>query len=74
MDVSAVVQEQQAKLYEIHICRDLVAYPSYSKSTAVEKEIPLEVDLGLLTVTDPNPTDSDAYKSAKQHIYDSIIY
>jgi len=28
----------------------------------VEKEIPVEVDIGLLTVTDPNPTDEDDYK------------
>ncbi|EJD53976.1 RRS1-domain-containing protein [Auricularia subglabra TFB-10046 SS5] len=47
MDVSSIVKEQQAKF----------------KSTVVEKDIPLEVDVGLLTVTDPNPTDEDAYKA-----------
>ncbi|KAH7100540.1 RRS1-domain-containing protein [Auriculariales sp. MPI-PUGE-AT-0066] len=47
MDVSALVKEQESKF----------------KSTLVEKEIPLEVDLGLLAVTDPNPTDEDEYKA-----------
>lgn len=28
----------------------------------VQKDIPLEVDAGFLTVTDPNPIDADSYK------------
>ncbi|KZW04373.1 RRS1-domain-containing protein [Exidia glandulosa HHB12029] len=47
MDVSAIVSAQQSKY----------------KSTVVEKDIPLEIDVGLLTVTDPNPPDEDAYKA-----------
>ena len=33
-----------------------------SKSVDVETEIPLEVDPGLLMVTDLNPLDEDAYE------------
>lgn len=33
-----------------------------SQSTTVEKERPLEVDAGLLTVTDLNPIDEETYK------------
>lgn len=32
------------------------------KSVLVEKEIPLEVDAGFLTVTDLNPIDEESYK------------
>ena len=28
----------------------------------VEKETPLQVDAGLLTVTDPNPIDEESYR------------
>ena len=31
------------------------------KAITVEKEIPLEVDVGYLTVTDLNPIDEESY-------------
>jgi hypothetical protein len=37
--------------------------PLSSHSAAVEKDIPLEVDAGLLAVTDTNPMDEEAYSS-----------
>jgi len=33
-----------------------------SQSVSVDKENPLEIDAGLLTVTDLNPIDEEAYK------------
>lgn len=36
--------------------------PLVSKSTAVEKETPLEVDTGYLTVTDLNAVDEESYR------------
>ncbi|KAF9651750.1 RRS1-domain-containing protein [Thelephora ganbajun] len=39
----------------------LAAQAEKQKSTAVEREIPLEADTGLLTVTDLNPTDPESY-------------
>ena len=35
---------------------------SYRQAITVEKEIPLEVDAGLLTVTDLNPVDKESYE------------
>ena len=32
------------------------------KAIVVEKDIPLEVDAGFLTVTDLNPIDAESYK------------
>ncbi|KIY52330.1 RRS1-domain-containing protein [Fistulina hepatica ATCC 64428] len=46
MDVSSILADQAEKF----------------KSVAVEKDIPLLVDTGLLTVVDPNPIDEDSYK------------
>ncbi|KAG8986454.1 Rhodanese- sulfurtransferase [Tulasnella sp. JGI-2019a] len=49
MDVSAVIAQQasdQAAKY---------------KSVTVDKDIPLEPDVGLLTITDPNPIDQESY-------------
>lgn len=34
----------------------------YSQSVTVEKETPLDIDAGFLTVTDLNPIDEDDYK------------
>lgn len=34
----------------------------FSQSVTVEKETPLEVDAGLLMVTDLNPIDEESYK------------
>ncbi|KAI0312590.1 RRS1-domain-containing protein [Amylostereum chailletii] len=46
MDVSGILAAQAAK----------------HKSITVEKDIPLEVDAGFLTVTDPNPIDKEEYE------------
>lgn len=35
--------------------------PSYSKAINVPKEIPVELDLGLLAVFDPNPLEEEEY-------------
>lgn len=37
-----------------------------SQSIKVEKEIPLEVDAGFLSVTDLNPVDEESYKLVLQ--------
>lgn len=37
-------------------------YSLNSKSTQVETENPLDVDTGYLTVTDPNPIDTESYE------------
>ncbi|KAK7470321.1 Rhodanese-related sulfurtransferase [Stygiomarasmius scandens] len=47
MDVSGILASHNAKL----------------DSIKVEKETPLDVDAGFLTVTDPNPIDEDSYNS-----------
>jgi len=39
----------------------LAAHASKQQATVVDKEIPLEVDAGLLTVTDLNPIDAESY-------------
>lgn len=41
----------------------LAAHAAKYQSTVVEKESPLIVDSGYLTVTDPNPIDDESYKS-----------
>ena len=38
--------------------------PLFSQSVTVEKDTPLDVDAGFLTVTDSNPIDEDSYKCA----------
>ncbi|KIO29466.1 hypothetical protein M407DRAFT_21365 [Tulasnella calospora MUT 4182] len=54
MDLSAVVAQQTA------------AQAAKYKSVAVEKEIPLEADVGLLTIIDPNPIDAEAYQADRE--------
>ena len=39
------------------------------KAITVEKEIPLEVDVGYLTVTDLNPIDQESYTYAIHPYY-----
>ncbi|THH28799.1 hypothetical protein EUX98_g5397 [Antrodiella citrinella] len=39
----------------------LAAHASKQQATAVDKEVPLDVDTGLLTVTDLNPIDAETY-------------
>ncbi|KAH9850832.1 ribosome biogenesis regulatory protein-domain-containing protein [Lenzites betulinus] len=41
----------------------LAAHAAKQKSVTVEKEIPLEVDVGYLTVTDLNPVDQESYEA-----------
>lgn len=45
MDISDILESQVSK----------------QKSTLVEKDVPLDVDAGFLTVTDPNPIDKESY-------------
>ncbi|TFY72325.1 hypothetical protein EVG20_g663 [Dentipellis fragilis] len=53
MDVSDILASQAAK----------------HKSVTVEKDIPLEVDTGFLTVTDLNPIDKESYECAHTVIH-----
>ncbi|KAF8269536.1 hypothetical protein EI94DRAFT_1573898 [Lactarius quietus] len=39
----------------------LASQVSRDKSTVVEKDVPLDVDAGFLTVTDPNLIDKETY-------------
>ncbi|CDO73793.1 hypothetical protein BN946_scf185015.g122 [Trametes cinnabarina] len=41
----------------------LAAHAAKQKAVTVEKEIPLEVDTGFLTVTDLNPVDTESYEA-----------
>ncbi|SJL02322.1 related to RRS1-regulator of ribosome biogenesis [Armillaria ostoyae] len=41
----------------------LASHAAKYQSITVEKETSLDVDVGYLTVTDPNPIDEDSYKS-----------
>ncbi|KAF8514882.1 ribosome biogenesis regulatory protein-domain-containing protein [Hysterangium stoloniferum] len=52
MDVSSLIAIEQSK----------------HKSIVVEKEIPLEVDAGLLTVTDLNLVDQEAYEQNREEL------
>jgi len=49
MDISAIIAQQAS------------AQAAKYKSVTVEKDIALEADLGLLTITDPNPIDQESY-------------
>jgi regulator of ribosome biosynthesis len=69
MDVSNILASHAAKLYDVFFFRFaqslLTAFPS--QSVTVEKETPLDVDTGFLTVTDLTPIDEDSYK------YDQLL-
>ncbi|EIN10845.1 RRS1-domain-containing protein [Punctularia strigosozonata HHB-11173 SS5] len=56
MDVSDILASQKSK----------------ERSTAVEKEVPLDVDAGLLTVTDLNPVDAEDYNSSVEDYLQSV--
>ena len=43
----------------------IAASSSKSRSTEVIKEVPLQVDAGLLTVFDANEVDEEAYRSVE---------
>ncbi|KZO98133.1 RRS1-domain-containing protein [Calocera viscosa TUFC12733] len=45
---------------------------SKQKSIQVEKEIPLDIDIGYLTATDPNPINEDEYKNDREEYLQSI--
>lgn len=52
--------------------------PIYRQATAVDKEVPLDVDTGLLTVTDLNPIDAETYAyvlhpAISIHVFTSIL-
>ncbi|KAI0774522.1 RRS1-domain-containing protein [Fomes fomentarius] len=44
----------------------LAAHEAKKKAVTVEKDIPLEVDAGFLTVTDLNPVDAESYECVSQ--------
>jgi hypothetical protein len=46
----------------LRIPAQILTSTCYRQAITVEKEIPLEVDAGYLTVTDPNPIDEESYK------------
>ena len=48
--------------------------PLISQSVTVEKETPLEVDPGLLLVTDLNPIDEESYKFVSYLPMSNIFY
>jgi len=48
--------------------------PLISQSVTVEKETPLEVDPGLLLVTDLNPIDEESYKFVLYLPMSNIFY
>ncbi|GAA5841036.1 hypothetical protein JCM9279_001296 [Rhodotorula babjevae] len=50
MDVSGILDQQQER----------------QKAITVSKEIPVELDLGLLAVFDPNPIDLESYQTDKE--------
>ena len=63
MDVSEILAEHAAKQYvELYIEGEPQLNGVARQAIVVEKDIPLEVDAGFLTVTDPNPIDEDSYK------------
>jgi hypothetical protein len=47
---------------------------SHSQSVTVEKETPLDVDAGFLTVTDLTPIDEDSYKYADYFSNYTLVY
>ncbi|KAG8908181.1 transcription initiation factor IIB [Tulasnella sp. 403] len=54
MDVASVIEKQAA------------AQAAKYKSVSVEKDIPLQVDPGLLTVVDSNPIDQESYSTDRE--------
>jgi len=49
----------------------LASHAAKYQSVTVEKETPLDVDTGFLTVTDPNPIDEDTYNSNREEYLQS---
>ncbi|KAI0920970.1 hypothetical protein AcW1_004898 [Taiwanofungus camphoratus] len=45
----------------------LAEHETQKKSVTVEKDIPLEVDAGFLTVTDLNPVDAETYNANREN-------
>lgn len=64
MDVSNILASHAAKLYDLFflVCTIINHLVLPSQSVTVEKETPLDVDTGFLTVTDLTPIDEDSYK------------
>ena len=64
MDVSNLLATQSAKLYVewYHQLDSLKSHiHQFSQSITVDKETPLDIDAGFLTVTDLNPIDEESY-------------
>lgn len=51
---------QQSKTHFLRSRADLCSL-RYSRAITVPKEIPVELDLGLLAVFDPNPLEEEEY-------------
>lgn len=73
MDISDILASQAAKQYVltedffflyVPLTLLILSYFFTSQAVTVEKDIPLEVDAGYLTVTDLNPTDPELYSYA----------
>lgn len=74
MDVSGILDQQQERQCVPRPPRASLAplaaeltsphLPARRKAITVNKEIPVELDLGLLAVFDPNPIDLESYQCA----------
>ena len=69
MDVSDILAAHDAKQY-VYTLQSLAFYSGdlCRKAVTVEKDIPLEVDAGFLTVTDLNPVDKESYEYVHRSI------
>lgn len=64
MDVSAIVEAESSKRQvelPVRILTLNLKLPC-RKAVTVEKDIPIQIDIGLLTALDTNPIDAEAYK------------
>lgn len=50
----------------------LNAHAAKQKSIVVEKDVPLEIDTGYLTVTDLNPIDEESYNANREEYLQSV--
>ncbi len=63
MDVSDILAAHEAKQYvHPYVCLLWNSDNPCRKAVTVEKDIPLEIDAGFLTVTDLNPVDKESYE------------
>jgi len=70
MDVSGIIAAETAKQYGYTVTSCGISSKWLLRSALeVEKDIPVEVDAGLLSVTDLNPIDAEAYASVIFFVY-----